>query len=91
MSKLIFFIFNIFIILILFIHNLGFFGRYKEGNFCGERFRHLYSSIYFFKNTSISNQIDLKDFIVKKINIYTFKNDFIKLVKKIQCKLIVQT
>lgn len=91
MSKLIFFIFNIFIILILFIHNLGFFGRYKEGNFCGERFRHLYSSIYFFKNTSISNQIDLKDFIGKKINIYTFKNDFIKLVKKIQCKLIVQT
>lgn len=55
MSKLIFFIFNIFIILILFIHNLGFFGRYKEGNFCGERF------------------------IVKKINIYTFKNDFIIL------------
>lgn len=79
MSKLIFFIFNIFIILILFIHNLGYFGRYKEGNFCGERFRHLYSSIYFLKNTSISNQIDLKDFIGKKINIYTFKNDFIIL------------
>lgn len=80
MSKLIFFIFNIFIILILFIHNLGFFGRYKEGNFCGERFRHLYiHQFIFFQNTSISNQIDLKDFIVKKINIYTFKNDFIIL------------
>lgn len=46
-----------------------FFGRFKEGNFCGERIEHLYSSIYYFilENTSINNQIDLKDFMVKKI------------------------
>lgn len=44
-----------------------FFGRFKEGNFCGERIEHLYSSIYYFilENTSINNQIDLKDFMVK--------------------------
>lgn len=60
------------IILILFINTHGldfFFGRFKEGNFCGERIEHLYSSIYYFilENTSINNQIDLKDFMVKKI------------------------
>lgn len=45
-----------------------FFGRFKEGNFCGERIEHLYSSIYYFiLQNSINNQIDLKDFMVKKI------------------------
>lgn len=75
MSKLIFFIFNIFIILILFIHNLGFFGRYKEGNFCGEDLGICIHQFIFKKILPI----DLKDCIVKKINIYTFKNDFIIL------------
>lgn len=49
-----------------------FFGRFKEGNFCGERIEHLYSSIYYFilENTSINNQIDLKDFMVKKLHLH---------------------
>lgn len=49
-----------------------FFGRFKEGNFCGERIEHLYSSIYYFflENTSINNQIDLKDVIVKKLHLH---------------------